>query len=136
MFILSGAAISWESKKQRTVALSTTEAEYMAIAEVIKEAIDLKSFLEELGFENLLRFKIFNDNQSAISLASNHQHHARTKHIKYHFNRDALKDETMQLSHVRTNEMIADVLTKGLQRENRSMELHLRGVLDTAISKQ
>ena len=103
----------------------------MAIAEVIKEVMYLKSFLKELKFENILQVKIFNDNQGAISLASNHQHHARTKHIdiRYHFIRDALKDGSIKLDHVRTTEMIADILTKGLPGNQHQVCLKRMGII-------
>ncbi|GJQ75229.1 hypothetical protein Trydic_g9829 [Trypoxylus dichotomus] len=80
-FILSGAAISWESKKQQTVALSTTQAEYMGLTEVPKEAIYLSRFLIELGVERLADVKIYNDNLSALRFAENPTYHARSKHI-------------------------------------------------------
>ncbi|GJQ67871.1 hypothetical protein Trydic_g16633 [Trypoxylus dichotomus] len=117
-FILSGAAISWESKKQQTVALSTTKAEYMGLIEVAKEAIYLRSFLIELGVERLPDVKVYNNNLSALRLAKNPTYHARNKHIdiRHHFVRDVLKSGQLELLHVGTNDMIADVLTKGLPR--------------------
>ena len=63
-FILSGGAISWCSRKQRTVFLSSTEAEYMCLSEAAKEATFCINFLKELGCRNLAKVTFFNDNQS------------------------------------------------------------------------
>ena len=80
VFILSNAAISWDSRKQRTVAMSTTEAEYMSLSECTKEAIHLRRFLEQiLGNQNSTI--IFNDNQGAGLLSKNPIFRNRTKHI-------------------------------------------------------
>lgn len=115
-FIFAGAAISWESRKQRTVALSTTEAEYMAISDAMKEALHLLNFLKQLGIADDLHITLFNDNQGAGKLANNHMFHSRTKHIdvRHHFVRDVLQTKPIQLTYLSTDEMIADILTKGL----------------------
>ena len=80
-FILSGAAMSWCSRKQRTVALSSTGAEYMALTEAVKEAAFLIDFLKEIGCEDLIKIAIYFDNQSAGKLAQNPVFHARYRHI-------------------------------------------------------
>ena len=115
-FILSGAAISWESRKQRTVALSSIEAEYMSITDAAKEAIHLTKFLNELGFSQLANAELFNDNQGAGKLAENPIFHSRSKHIdiRHHFIRDVLATQPLKLSYLPTEKMIADVLTKPL----------------------
>jgi len=117
-FILGGAAISWESRKQRTVALSSTETEYMAITDATKEAIYLMSFLNELGLNSRAKVTIWNDNQGAAKLAHNTVHHSRTKHIdiRHHFVREVLKNHPIRLEYLPSEEMIADVLTKGLPK--------------------
>lgn len=117
-FILSGASVSWESKKQRTVALSSTEAEYMALTNAAKEAIHLIGFLRELGFSNIGRVDIFNDNQGAAHLAANPVYHARSKHIdiRHHFIREVLNNHPIKLLYLPTEHMIADILTKPLNR--------------------
>lgn len=116
VFIFSGGAISWESRKQRTVALSSTEAEYMAITDASKEAIYLINFLKDLGHPDLAKAVIFNDNQGAGKLAENPIHHSRSKHIdvKHHFIRQVLKEHPVDLVYIPTEKMVADVLTKGL----------------------
>ena len=79
----TGCAVSWKSKRQQTVALSSTEAEYMGLAAATQEALFLKNLMIELDpmydCNNPIIF--FEDNQRAISLAENQIHHARTKHI-------------------------------------------------------
>jgi hypothetical protein len=119
-FILSGAAFSWESRKQRTVALSSTEAEYMALSDVSKEAVFLIGYLKELGFQSLANVVVFNDNQGAGKLTENSVYHARSKHIdlRYHFIRDAVKKHPIKILYLPTEKMIADVLTKALPKEN------------------
>jgi hypothetical protein len=119
-FILSGAAFSWESRKQRTVALSSTEAEYMALSDASKEAVFLIGYLKELGFQSLANVVVFNDNQGAGKLTENSVYHARSKHIdvRYHFIRDAVKKHPIKILYLPTEKMIADVLTKALPKEN------------------
>ena len=86
LFTFSGGAISWQSKLQKCVALSTTEAEYIAATEAGKEMIWLKRFLQELGL-NQMEYIVYCDSQSAIDLSKNSMYHARTKHIdvRYHW---------------------------------------------------
>ena len=115
-FTLGGATISWEAKKQRTVALSSTEAEYMALTEAVKEAIHLRRFLKEIGVQMKDPTPIWNDNQGAQKLAQNAVFHNRTKHIdiRHHFVREVLKDGSIKVDYMPTTKMMADVLTKGL----------------------
>lgn len=119
-FQLAGAAISWESRKQRTVALSSTEAEYNALSEAAKEAVYLRNFLEEAGFNNLVADKtiIYCDNQSARELMRNPVFHSRTKHIdiKCHYVRQVFAEGCIDVKYISTTDMIADVLTKGLSK--------------------
>ncbi|KAK9873393.1 hypothetical protein WA026_022456 [Henosepilachna vigintioctopunctata] len=115
VFRLSGGAISWQSTKQKTVALSSTEAEYMALSEAAKEAIYLKNLLFEL-FHFKDKIVVFNDNQAAQKLSANQSNHCRTKHIdvRHHFIRDCVDQKLIDVQYISTNEMVADILTKGL----------------------
>ncbi|CAK9826054.1 Retrovirus-related Pol polyprotein from transposon TNT 1-94 [Anthophora retusa] len=117
-YVLASGAISWNSRKQQTVALSSTEAEYMALAEAAKEAVFLHAFLVELGFRQLADVNIYNDNIGASRMADNPVFHNRTKHIdvRHHFVRDLIKNGHITLGHVSTGDMPADVLTKALPR--------------------
>ncbi|CAK9816498.1 Retrovirus-related Pol polyprotein from transposon TNT 1-94 [Anthophora quadrimaculata] len=117
-YVLANGAISWNSRKQQTVALSSTEAEYMALAEAAKEAVFLRAFLVELGFQQLAGVNIYNDNIGASRIADNPVFHNRTKHIdvRHHFVRDLIRDGRITLGHISTGDMPADVLTKALPR--------------------
>ena len=86
VYTVGGTTFSWVSKLQEIVALSTTEAEYVAVTEASKEMIWLRSFLEELGHK-LGKRTLYCDSQSAIHLAKNVIYHVRIKHIQvwYHF---------------------------------------------------
>jgi hypothetical protein len=117
-FIIDGGAISWSTKKQELVTLSTVEAEYVALTYAAKEALWLRQFLEELFHPIEEPFIIYGDNQGAIALANSElgQFHARTKHIdiRYHFIRQCIQEGTIQLVYCPTEEMVADIFTKAL----------------------
>lgn len=129
VFIVAGGAVTWESRKQRTVALSSTEAEYMGIAEAVKEVIYLRRFLIELGSDDLAAATLFSDNMGAQKLVANPVFHSRTKHIdiRHHFVRDAVRDHNIQLKYASTDNMVADVLTKGLSGPKHQKCLHMMG---------
>ena len=117
LFTLTKAPVSWKSTLQSTVALSTTEAEYMAITEAVKEAIWLHGLLKDLGVSKK-QLNVYSDNQSAIHLAKNQVFHSRTKHIdvRYHFVREILEEEEILLQKIDTKENPADMLTKVVTR--------------------
>jgi hypothetical protein len=116
VFLMNGAAISWGSKKQPTVALSSTEGEYMASAQSTREAVWLRQLLTDIGQKTSTPTTLFIDNQSAIAIARNPTFHARSKHIevRHHFVREKLADNTINLEYIPTNDQVADILTKGL----------------------
>ncbi|KAG8501441.1 hypothetical protein CXB51_003771 [Gossypium anomalum] len=115
VFTIGGCAISWKATLQTTVALSTTEAEYMAITEACKEAIWLKGLFSELN-EDLQISTVFCDSQSAIFLTKDQMFHERTKHIdvRYHFVRDIIARGDIVVSKISTHENPADMMTKSL----------------------
>jgi len=86
-FIVDGGAITWSSKKQELVSLSTTESEYVAATHATKEALWLVSLIRQIFGHLDLPMTLYNDNQSAIALAKDQQYHAHTKHIdiRFHF---------------------------------------------------
>ncbi|GJQ95243.1 zinc finger, CCHC-type containing protein, partial [Tanacetum coccineum] len=112
-FLVQGCVVSWKATLQHVVALSTTEAEYMALTEAVKEAIWLRGLLEELGVE-LNTMTVNCDNHGAIHLSRNHVFHERTKHInvRYHFIREVLEAKTVKVLKVGTEHNAADALTK------------------------
>ena len=115
VFTLNGGAISWSSRLQQTVAASTTEAEYMAAAAAIKEALWLRRLLSELGLDpGTILIKA--DNQSAIKLLKNPIVSMRSKHIDviYHFARERVARKDVAFEYIRTDYMVADSLTKAL----------------------
>ncbi|KAL0451880.1 UNVERIFIED_CONTAM: Retrovirus-related Pol polyprotein from transposon TNT 1-94 [Sesamum latifolium] len=115
VFTLGGGPICWKSTVQSIVALSTTEAEYMAVAEAAKEALWLNGLAKDLGVEHG-GVQLHCDSQSAIYLAKNQMYHARTKHIdvRYHKIRELIASGDIMLRKVHTSENAADMLTKPL----------------------
>lgn len=115
VFMLGGGPVSWESKKQRIVTKHSTEAEYVALSEAGDEAVYLKNLFQEL-FGKSDTIVLFNDNQSSQKIAMNTGAGGRTKYIdvRYHRIRQHIEQNTLELNHVSTEEMVADVLTKGL----------------------
>lgn len=115
-FMKSGSAVSWESKKQRTVALSSCEAEYMALSEACREAIYLNNLMYELNGIPDYKIVIYNDSQSALKLANSHQFHKRSKHIDVRYNliRDVIDSGSVETKYLPSVNMPADLLTKGL----------------------
>lgn len=96
ILMLANGPISWEAKKQKSVALSTIKAEYMSLSETSKETIYLRRLLGPVGFCNLVKSatEIFCDRQSAIQLSKNNVYHGRNNHIdiRYHFSKEASKN--------------------------------------------
>ncbi|KAG8474611.1 hypothetical protein CXB51_031247 [Gossypium anomalum] len=115
VFTIGGYAISWKATLQTTIALSTTEVEYMAITEAYKEAIWLKGLFSELN-EDLQISTVFCDSQSVIFHTKDQIFHERTKHIdvRYHFVRDIIARGDIVLSKISTHKNPADMMTKSL----------------------
>lgn len=118
VFLMANGSISWRSKRQTSVSLSTAEAEYIALCSASQEAIWLKRLLGEIGFDQSEPITILEDNQSAIAMSKNPTSHDRTKHIdiKFHFVRNAINESLIKLVYCPTDEMVADILTKPLHR--------------------
>ena len=115
---VNGSPVQWRSVRQRSVALSTMEAEYMALAEVTKEIIWFRGVLGELDLLSNKPTTVYEDNQSCILLAQERRFHGQAKHIniRYNFIRDCVQDGTIQLEYCSSTEMVADALTKHLGR--------------------
>ena len=117
LFTFAGGAVSWQSRLQKCVALSTTEAEYIALTEAGKEALWLKTLFQDLDLKQD-RFVVHCDSQSAIDLSKNATYHYRTKHIdvRYHWIRDAFEKKLFQVQKIHTDRNAADMLTKVIPR--------------------
>uniref|UniRef100_A0AAV1TIP8 Polyprotein n=1 Tax=Peronospora matthiolae TaxID=2874970 RepID=A0AAV1TIP8_9STRA len=122
VFFLNGSVISWNSKRQPTVATSSTEAEYMSLYSATQEAIWLRGLLKDLNYCAKNATTIFQDNQGCIALAKNPVYHSRTKHIdiKFHFLREKVASAVIALEFKPTEEMVADGFTKALPRDKHS----------------
>ena len=112
----NGPLISWKSKKQQTVALSTCEAEYMSLASAAQEGKFLKSLITDMMGTDVNNFVLYCDNQGSLALAKNPVQHQRSKHIdiRYHFVREVVKSGSLDLYYVPTDENIADMFTKSI----------------------
>ena len=121
-FVLVGGLLAWATQKQRTIALLSTEAEYMALTECSKHAKWMLSLLEQLHFDVDLPIDIFSDSLSTRSIASNNVFHKRTKHIdiKYHYVREKINNGTLALNEVNTKANLADILMKALPHDQYS----------------
>ncbi|KAI3708032.1 hypothetical protein L2E82_37034 [Cichorium intybus] len=117
IFTLGSGAISWQSKKQSVVALSSAEAEYMSLSLAGCQAIWLRGILEELSEVQESPTKIFCDNKSAIALSMNPVFHGKSKHIriKFHFIRELIRNGEINVEFCGTKDQLADCFTKALQ---------------------
>lgn len=129
-FMLCGGAISWKSKKQDTVALSSTEAEYLALSPAVKEIIWLDRLLVELSSAVPKPITLYEDNNACIALSKNPEFHERTKHIdiRFHFIRKHVSSGLLKLEHCSTKDMAADMLTKPLPRDQHQKLCTLMGL--------
>ena len=115
---MGAGAISWSSKKQHVVALSSTEAEYIVQTHAAKEALWLHSFLQELCSTPDDPLILNCDNQGAIALAKDNKFHARTKHIdvRYHFIHEAVEDGKVAVQYIPTRDNVSEIFTKLLAK--------------------
>ncbi|GBN71979.1 Retrovirus-related Pol polyprotein from transposon TNT 1-94 [Araneus ventricosus] len=135
-FMLSNSVISWLSRKQKTVALRSTESEYMSLSDSCKEALYLQKLLSELDLGiSCKQITINVDNHSAIKLAENSLFHSRTKHIdiRHHFIRDVLEDGKIALKHVSKSKMGADIFIKPLGSLKHYECLNIINVTDLSL---
>lgn len=132
LFKLGEGPISWSSKLQRSVSTSTTEAEYIGLSYASKEAVWIRSFLEQIGQLIVVPLTVLGDNDGAIALVKNPEFHARTKHIdvSVHYVRELVEDKRISIGYISTKDMLADCLTKPLSRQ-----LHERNVIGIGLVK-
>jgi hypothetical protein len=120
---LGWSLVSWSSKKQNSISLSTTEAEYVATVSCCAQLLWMRQNFKDYGY-TMNHISLLCDNESAIKIAYNPCEHSRIKHIdiRYHFLRDHAIKGDIVISHVRTNHQLADIFTKPLD-EKRFCEL-------------
>lgn len=121
LFEIGNGAVTWSSRRQKCVSLSTMEAEYVAACEASKEAVWIRNLLQDLNpriCSDPITLKV--DNQGAIRLAMNQDYHKRTKHIdiRYHYIREKLEDNAIAVEYDDSKHEKADILTKALPREH------------------
>ncbi|KAG2836201.1 hypothetical protein PC118_g4453 [Phytophthora cactorum] len=112
----ANAPVVFKAKFQRTVALSSAEAEYMALNLCTQEVLWTRAMLMDMGHEQVGATRVWEDNQGAIALASNAGYHARTKHVdtRHHFIRENVERGTLKVDYIDTTRQLADMLTKAL----------------------
>ena len=115
MFYLSNNLVSWFSKKQNSIYLSTAEAEYIATGSYCTQLLWMKQMLEDYGIVQE-KLTVYCDNTSAINISKNPVQHSRTKHIdiRHHFIRELVENKSVVIEHVATNMQLADIFTKAL----------------------
>ena len=128
------AVVSWKSKKQEPVARSSAEAEFRSMASVVAELTWLIGLYKELGITVEVPIHLYCDSKAAIQIAANPIFHEKTKHIDIdcHFVREKIVQGIKQTHHVSTKEQQADILTKGLGRQQHShVQAELEGYIST-----
>lgn len=127
--------ISWRSKKLGGPSSSSTEAEYRAYLSASQEAQWLRKLTFDVHGEVPEKTKVWSDNQGAIQLAKNPVFHSRTKHIGVHFNftKDLITNKEISIAYMPTEEMIADIFTKALDREKHVKFTSMMGVLPMSM---
>jgi len=117
-FFLGNNLVTWTSQKQKVVALSTCEAEYVAAAAGACQGVWLSRLIADLMGRDVQKFRLLVDNKSAIELSKNPVFHERSKHIDtcFHYIRECINSGQVEVDHVRTDNQLADILTKALGR--------------------
>ena len=127
LFHYYGSPISWASKVQKTIALSTVEAEYMAATEAAKQCVWIQSVAKQMGLPVNHPIQLFEDNQGANALTHNPEHHQRNKHIDVHerFVSSLVEGGVLSVMYIPTERMLADIFTKGLSRARHQIHCQL-----------
>jgi hypothetical protein len=129
---LGRSLVSWASKKQNSVALSTVEAEYIAAGHCCAQLLWMRQTLRDYGYK-LSKVPLLCDNESAICMADNPVEHSRTKHIdiRCHFLRDHQQRGDIEIAYVSTKEQLADIFTKPLDEKTFSKLRNELNILDS-----
>jgi hypothetical protein len=132
VFLANMGTITWMSKKQNTIALSTTEAEYVALSEAAREAKWLHHLYGELGYAQKEPIILLGDNDGSISLTKNPQFHKRTKHVdlRWHWIRELVNDGLIKITNCTNPQQTADIMTKPLPRPKFNQHVNEIGLSD------
>jgi hypothetical protein len=116
---MAGGAVTWSSKRQATVALSTVEAEYVAMSRSAQQMVWMQTWLDEVEIEHEMPGIIKGDSRGAIALAKNTKDHGKVKHIdiRHHYVRELVKSGSVLFEQVPSADNLADLFTKPLARE-------------------
>ena len=130
VFLAEGGAITWRSKKQSTIALSSTEAEYIVLSEAGREACWLRNLYDELGYKQNNPMLIKGDNDGSIMMARNPQFHKRSKHIdtQWHWIRDLVERNVVKIESCQDPDQTADILTKALAKPKHQKHVREMGL--------
>jgi hypothetical protein len=114
--LIAGNLVTWRSKKEKVVSLSSAEAELRGVAKGIQEILWLRKLLTDLGFAPTESCKLYCDNRAAINISENPVQHDRTKHVEVdrHFIKEKLEADIIKLPYVKSEDQLADILTKAV----------------------
>ena len=129
-FSLGGTPLSWKSKKQHAIALSSAEAEYRSMRRICSELAWLTRLLHELKVPTITPIPLKCDNQAAVYIAKNPVFHERTKHIEIdcHYVREQLQNGLINIQHVPSKQQLADVFTKSLSGPQHQYQISKLGI--------
>ncbi|KAG5371918.1 Retrovirus-related Pol polyprotein from transposon TNT 1-94 [Yarrowia sp. C11] len=136
--MMCGGPICWRSAKQKSISLSTAEAEYMGLSEGAKTGIWLRQVLEEcnLGIPESQPLVIYTDNQAALQISTHPAFYPRTKHIarRFHYTREEVERKTIDVQYISTEQQLADILTKALNDADHEKAVRALGICDSGVS--
>ena len=137
-FTLGTGVFSWASKKQKSVALSTTEAEYVSALIATSQAVWLRRIMQDFGEKQESATHILCDNKSAIAMSKNPVCHGKSKHIalKHHYIRGAVEDKEVDVVYCKTEDQVADIFTKALPKDRFIYLRELLGVKQQSIKRE
>ncbi|GJY52882.1 hypothetical protein Tco_0444546 [Tanacetum coccineum] len=134
MQLLGDRLVSWSSKKQKSIAISSTEAEYIALSGCCAQMLWMRSQLTDYGL-GFNKIPLYYDNKSAIALCCNNFQHSRSKHIdiRYYFIKEQVKNEVVELYFVKTEYQLVDIFTKALGRERLEFLINKLGMRSMSL---
>ncbi|GKD54841.1 putative ribonuclease H-like domain-containing protein, partial [Tanacetum coccineum] len=121
---IGGNLVTWKSKKQKVISLSSAEAEFRGIAKGLAEALWIRKLVSEIGFPLKESIQIMSDNKAAIQILENHVQHDKTKHVEIdrHFIKEKLEAGIIKLPFVKSEDQLADILTKAVGMNGRGWD--------------